>query len=147
METPERFARSLLAPLRTPWERPDHQHELEKELMQAFDGTRLARRRRRFLVTGFTLLSLGAVGAAYPAVSDWWEGWTSTEEVLEDGTKHLIVKDPDGNVDFDDVLAPDESVFMTAEGEYFVLEPLEENGEEPDEGERAAAEIPGEGDE
>jgi len=146
METPERFARSLLDPLRSPWERPDHQEELEKELMQAFDRTRLARR-RRFLVTGFTLISLGAVGAAYPAVTDWWEGWTSTEEVLEDGSKHLIVKDPEGNVDFDDVLAPDDAVFMTEDGEYFVLEPLEESGAQDAEDEVERAEIVGATDE
>ena len=69
------------------------------------------------------MTSIAAIATAYPAVQDWWEGWSSTEEVLDDGRKHLIVTDPDGRVDFDEVLEPDESVFMTEEGDYLVVEP------------------------
>ena len=107
--------------------------------MRQFDELERTRR-RRFFFTGFALLSLGTAAAALPEVTDWWEGWSASEEVLDDGTKHLIVTDPEGNVDFDEILQPQESVFMTEDLDYFILDG-------PDEGEdveRIVSEILGE---
>jgi hypothetical protein len=111
--------RSLLEPLRAPWEHAEHRNRLEAALMKNFD---LTIGRSRFLTTSLALVAIAAAAAALPAVRDWWQGWTSKEEVLPDGRKRLIVTDPNGRVDFDEVLNSDDGVFLTDQGEYVIVE-------------------------
>lgn len=114
--------RSLLSPLRSRWERSEHRNRLESELMRTYESNETSRA-RRLLPIAAACLGLGLAAAAFPAVRDWWEGWTAEETTLEDGHKRLVVTDPDGRIDFDEVLEASDEVFMTEDGEYFILEP------------------------
>jgi len=133
--------RSFLRILREPWGRADHRERLERRLLRAFSEHR-TRVRRRFVLTGLTMASIAVVSAAYPTVAGWWEGWKTTETVLDDGTKHLVVTDPEGRIDFDEVLQPEDAVLLTDDGEYVIIEasgdgdaeapaPADESVEEP----------------
>ena len=117
--------RRALSPLRSRrWDRGDHVSELEHELMRAIENAPRRRRPKRGLLLAACTLMLAGAGFA---ASEWWQQYSVTEEDLGDGTFHLKVTDPDGQVDFDEVLENGTGVEHLEDGGYIVVEPLDDN--------------------
>ena len=118
--------RSALRPLRSRrWERSVEYRDMERKLMRTIEETnpRGGWRRRGWLSAALVLLLAGVAWTT----SEWWEAYTVYEEDLGDGTYHLKVTDPDGNVDFDEVLEDGSSVMQLEEGGYIIVEPASDD--------------------
>jgi hypothetical protein len=87
------------------------------------DAARSRGWRSRGALLAIVLLALaGIAGATSPL---WWEGFTVTEEPAGDGMNRVTVTNPQGQVEFDEVLDEGTGVFHTEDGTYIVVVPEE----------------------
>jgi hypothetical protein len=87
------------------------------------DAARRRGWRSRGALLAILLLALaGIAGATSPF---WWEGFRVSEEPAGDGKSRVTVTNPQGAVEFDEVLDEGTGVFHLEDGTYIVVQPAE----------------------